>query len=89
MTKRLRPGRVFVDWSQNDRHKTTVNVYSLRARPIPSVSTPVSWEEVRRCRDTSDAELLQFGPGDVLSRVAADGDLFAPLLSAVQDLPRI
>ena len=89
MTKRLRPGRVFVDWSQNDRHKTTVNVYSLRARPTPSVSTPVSWDEVKRCRDGGDAELLSFGPDDVLRRVAADGDLFAPLLSAVQELPRL
>jgi bifunctional non-homologous end joining protein LigD len=89
MTKRLRPGRVFVDWSQNDRHKTTVNVYSMRARPTPSVSTPLSWDEVRRCRDTGDAELLSFGPEDVLRRVSADGDLFAPLLSVVQELPRV
>jgi bifunctional non-homologous end joining protein LigD len=89
MTKRLRPGRVLVDWSQNDRHKTTVNVYSMRARPTPSVSTPVSWDEVRRCRDESDAELLGFGPDEVLGRVAADGDLFAPLLSAAQELPRV
>ncbi len=89
MTKRLRPGRVLVDWSQNDRHKTTVNVYSLRARAGPSVSTPVGWDEVRRCRDAGDAELLSFGPDDVLGRVAADGDLFAPLLSAVQELPRV
>jgi bifunctional non-homologous end joining protein LigD len=89
MTKRLRPGRVLVDWSQNDRHKTTVNVYSLRARPTPSVSTPIGWDEVRRCRDAADAELLQFGPGEVLNRVAADGDLFAALLSSVQELPRV
>ena len=89
MTKRLRPGRVLVDWSQNDRHKTTVNVYSMRARPTPSVSTPVGWDEVRRCRDAGDAELLNFGPDEVLGRVAADGDLFAPLLSAVQELPRV
>jgi bifunctional non-homologous end joining protein LigD len=89
MTKRLRPGRVLVDWSQNDRHKTTVNVYSLRARPTPSVSTPVGWDEVQRCRDAGDAELLSFGPGAVLGRVAADGDRFAPLLSAVQELPRV
>jgi bifunctional non-homologous end joining protein LigD len=89
MTKRLRPGRVLVDWSQNDRHKTTVNVYSMRARLTPSVSTPVSWDEVRRCRDAGDAELLGFGPDEVLGRVAADGDLFAPLLSAAQELPRV
>jgi bifunctional non-homologous end joining protein LigD len=80
---------VLVDWSQNDRHKTTVNVYSMRARLTPSVSTPVSWDEVRRCRDAGDAELLGFGPGEVLGRVAADGDLFAPLLSAAQELPRV
>ena len=89
MTKRLRPGRVFVDWSQNDRHKTTVNVYSLRARPTPSVSTPVSWDEVRRCRDSGDPGSLSFGPDDVLRRVADDGDVFEPLLSAVQELPAI
>ena len=89
MTKRLRPGRVFVDWSQNDRHKTTVNVYSLRARPTPAVSTPVGWDEVRRCRDAGDPELLSFKPGEVLRRVAADGDLFAPLLSARQELPKV
>jgi bifunctional non-homologous end joining protein LigD len=89
MTKRLRPGRVLVDWSQNDRHKTTVNVYSMRARPTPSVSTPISWDEVRQCRDAGDAELLNIGPDEVLSRVAADGDLFAPLLSAAQELPRV
>jgi bifunctional non-homologous end joining protein LigD len=89
MTKRLRPGRVLVDWSQNDRHKTTVNVYSLRARLTPSVSAPVGWDEVQRCRDAGDAELLGFSPDEVLSRVAADGDLFAPLLSAVQELPRV
>jgi bifunctional non-homologous end joining protein LigD len=89
MSKRLRPGRVLVDWSQNDRHKTTVNVYSLRARATPSVSTPVGWDEVTRCREEGDPELLSFGPGDVLSRVAADGDRFAPLLSTIQELPRV
>ena len=89
MTKRLRPGRVLVDWSQNDRHKTTVNVYSLRARPTPAVSTPVGWDEVRRCRDVGDPELLSFEPGEVLRRVAVGGDLFAPLLSARQELPKV
>ena len=61
----------------------------MRARLTPSVSTPVSWDEVRRCRDAGDAELLGFGPEEVLGRVAADGDLFAPLLSAAQELPRV
>jgi bifunctional non-homologous end joining protein LigD len=89
MSKRLRPGRVLVDWSQNDRHKTTVNVYSLRARPAPSVSTPVGWDEVKRCRDERDPELLSFGPDEALSRVAAGGDRFASLLSVRQELPRL
>ena len=89
MTKRLRPGRVLVDWSQNDRHKTTVNVYSVRARPTPTISTPVGWDEVRRCRDDRDPAQLSFGPDDVRRRVAADGDLFAPLLSASQQLPQV
>jgi bifunctional non-homologous end joining protein LigD len=89
MTKRLRPGRVLVDWSQNDRHKTTVNVYSVRARPQPTVSAPVSWDEVRRCRDQQDPEVLTFGPDDVLARVADGGDLFAVLLSARQQLPKV
>src|SRR3989440_12502954 len=69
MTKRLRPGRVLVDWSQNDAHKTTVTVYSVRARERPSVSTPVGWDEVERCRRDRDQELLVFGTDDVLARV--------------------
>jgi bifunctional non-homologous end joining protein LigD len=89
MTKRLRPGRVLVDWSQNDRHKTTVNVYSVRAKAQPTISAPVGWDEVRRCRDDGDPELLQFRPDDVLARVAADGDPFAILLSAQQELPQV
>jgi bifunctional non-homologous end joining protein LigD len=89
MTKRLRPGRVLVDWSQNDRHKTTVNVYSARAGPRPTISAPVDWDEVRRCRDEREPELLSFEPDRVLERVAADGDPFAILLSATQHLPRV
>jgi bifunctional non-homologous end joining protein LigD len=77
MTKALRPGKVLVDWSQNSAAKTTVSVYSLRARPRPTVSTPVTWTEVDACRKPDD---LVFTSDDVLSRVAADGDLFAPLL---------
>ncbi len=60
MTKRLRPGKVLVDWSQNDDHKTTVSVYSVRARERPTVSTPVTWDEVARCRSEGDPELLTF-----------------------------
>src|SRR2546421_9766101 len=66
MTKRLRPGKVLVDWSQNDEHKTTVNVYSVRAREAPTVSTPVSWEEVQRCQRESDPDVLRFDTEQVL-----------------------
>jgi bifunctional non-homologous end joining protein LigD len=89
MTKRLRPGKVLVDWSQNDMHKTTVNVYSVRARDRPTVSTPVSWEEVSGCRESGDSELLTFDTAQVLERVRDEGDLFAPVLSAVQQLPAL
>ena len=88
MTKRLRGGKVLVDWSQNDDHKTTVTVYSVRARERPTVSAPVSWEEVQACRDTSDPEQLAFTTEQVLARVAAQGDPFAMLLSTRQQLPR-
>ncbi|MGM1063734.1 non-homologous end-joining DNA ligase [Saccharothrix sp. Mg75] len=74
MTRSLRPGRVLVDWSQNNPGKTTVAPYSLRAREVPSVSTPVSWAEVEGCRSPGD---LVFLAEEVLERVAADGDLFA------------
>ncbi|MBV9166353.1 MAG: non-homologous end-joining DNA ligase [Solirubrobacterales bacterium] len=87
MTKRLRPGRVLVDWSQNDAHKTTVGAYSVRARDIPTVSTPVSWEEVARCREQAEPELLTFTTEGVLRRIASQGDLFAPVESLRQELP--
>jgi bifunctional non-homologous end joining protein LigD len=87
MTKRLRPGKVLVDWSQNDSHKTTVTVYSVRARERPTVSTPVSWEEVSGCHEAGDSGLLSFETGEVLTRVEEHGDLFAPLLSLTQELP--
>jgi bifunctional non-homologous end joining protein LigD len=77
MTKALRPGKVLVDWSQNNAAKTTVSVYSLRARPQPTVSTPVTWDEVSTCRKPDD---LVFTSDDVLGRVEDMGDLFAPLL---------
>jgi bifunctional non-homologous end joining protein LigD len=89
MTKRLRPGKVLVDWSQNDAHKTTVNVYSVRARERPTVSTPVSWDEVKRCRADTDPELLTFDADEALARFDEQGDLFAPLLSVKQSLPAL
>ncbi len=79
MAKALRPGRVLVDWSQNNPAKTTVCVYSLRARDRPTVSTPVTWDEVEKCSAAVD---LVFTSDDVLARVEAQGDLFAPLVSS-------
>jgi bifunctional non-homologous end joining protein LigD len=76
MTKSLRPGKVLIDWSQNNGSKTTVAPYSLRAREHPTVSTPVTWDEVAACRDVSD---LFFTAPNVLARVEEHGDLFAPL----------
>ena len=84
MAKAERPGKVFIDWSQNSRHKTTIAPYSLRARPVPTVSTPVTWDEVATCADGTS---LAFEAGEVLARVEVDGDLFAPVLSLEQDLP--
>ena len=89
MTKRLRKGRVLVDWSQNDDHKTTVTVYSVRARERPTVSAPVSWDEVSACRDAADPELLTFDTAQMLARQDRYGDLFAPLLSLKQRLPAL
>jgi bifunctional non-homologous end joining protein LigD len=77
MTKALRTGKVLIDWSQNNGSKTTVAPYSLRARARPTVSTPVTWDEVEACQARED---LFFTAGDVLDRVARHGDLFAPLL---------
>jgi bifunctional non-homologous end joining protein LigD len=79
MTRALRPGKVLIDWSQNNGSKTTVAPYSLRARARPTVSTPVSWDEVAACRDPAD---LFFTADDVPDRVAARGDLFVPLLAS-------
>ncbi len=89
MKKELRKGKVFIDYSQNDEHKTTVCVYSLRARERPTVSTPVTWEEVRACVDSGDPGELVFDARDVLRRVAEHGDLYAPVLSIVQELPSL
>jgi bifunctional non-homologous end joining protein LigD len=87
MTKTLRSERVLVDWSQNDRSKTTVNVYSPRAKDRPTVSTPVTWDEVRACREARDPELLVFDTAQVLARVQDQGDLFAQALTLRQELP--
>src|SRR5712675_92244 len=87
MKKKIRTGKAFVDWSQNDEHKTTVAVYSLRARERPTVSTPVTWEEVERAFKKKDASLLVFEAKQVVSRVEKIGDLFAPLRTLKQRLP--
>jgi bifunctional non-homologous end joining protein LigD len=87
MKKSLRTGKVLVDWSQNDGHKTTVCVYSLRARAQPTVSTPLRWEEVEAVLESRDQDDLVFTSADVLDRVAAEGDHFAPVLTLEQGLP--
>jgi bifunctional non-homologous end joining protein LigD len=89
MTKRLRAGKVLVDWSQNDEHKTTVTVYSVRARERPTVSAPVSWDEVHQCHEARDPDFLTFDTAQVLERVASDGDPFASLVSLRQGLPAV
>ncbi len=86
-TKSRRKGRVLVDWSQNDSHKTTVCAYSLRAKERPTVSTPLDWEEVEAALEAEEAARLSFDHEAVLARVEAQGDLFAPLLSEQQELP--
>jgi bifunctional non-homologous end joining protein LigD len=85
MRKDLRGGKVFIDWSQNSRHKTTIAAYSLRARPHPTVSTPVSWDEVEAA---ADGEALSFEHDEVLERVEDVGDLFALTAKLRQKLPR-
>lgn len=87
MKKAERGGKVFVDWSQNHQRKTTIAVYSLRARERPTVSTPVSWEEVERAAESGDGSSLVFEASDVLKRVERHGDLFAPVLELKQELP--
>ena len=83
--KELRKGKVLIDWSQNDEHKTTVAVYSLRARERPTVSTPLDWDEL----EAGDAGALVFEAGDVLERVEERGDLFAPVVELEQRLPEL
>jgi bifunctional non-homologous end joining protein LigD len=89
MRRDLRPGRVFVDWSQNDQHKTTIAPYSLRIRELPTVSTPLSWDEVEEALDSRAPDRLTFETSDVLDRVQALGDLYAPNLELVQSLPAV
>jgi bifunctional non-homologous end joining protein LigD len=89
MKKSLRTGKVLVDWSQNDEHKTTVSVYSLRARERPTVSTPLHWEEVEAVLGSGDPEDLAFTTDETLARVTEHGDLFAPVLELEQPLPRM
>ena len=89
MKKAIRTNKVFVDWSQNDEHKTTVSVYALRARERPTVSTPVIWEEVELAHKKKDVKLLVFESHQVLERVEKLGDLFAPLLTLKQKLPKL
>ncbi len=89
MKKSLRVGKVFVDWSQNDDHKTTVCVYSLRAKERPMVSTPLEWEEVEACLEKKDPKRLVFDSDSVLARVQELGDLFAPVETLKQKLPKV
>ncbi len=88
MSKAVRKRKVFVDWSQNDEHKTTVCVYSLRAKEEPTVSTPVTWNEVAACLKKKKAGLLKFRSDQVLARVEKSGDLFAPVEKLKQKLPK-
>jgi bifunctional non-homologous end joining protein LigD len=88
MSKAVRRGKVFVDWSQNDEHKTTICVYSLRAREEPTVSTPITWNEVENCLKKKKAELLKFRSDQVLVRVDKLGDLFGPVEKLKQKLPK-
>jgi bifunctional non-homologous end joining protein LigD len=88
MAKALRKGKIFVDWSQNDEHKTTICVYSLRAKEQPTASTPVTWEEVEKCAKKKDAKALVFRCEQTLARVKKMGDLFAEVDTLKQKLPK-
>nr|WP_295882258.1 hypothetical protein [uncultured Thiohalocapsa sp.] len=87
MARAGRVGKVFIDWSQNDRHKTTAGVYSLRIGREPRVSAPVAWDEIDTALAAGDTERLRLGPGAVLHRLAERGDGFAPVLTRRQTLP--
>jgi bifunctional non-homologous end joining protein LigD len=85
MAKELRTGKVLIDWSQNDQHKTTVSVYSLRARPRPTVSAPLHWPEVEAAAGGGPVPRIE--AAEALRRLETDGDLFAPILELEQRLP--
>jgi len=87
MKKALRKGKVLIDWSQNDDHKTTVCVYSLRARERPTVSAPVTWQELHKVQKSGNPDQIVFDADAVLRRVQKLGDLFAPVLTLKQKLP--
>jgi bifunctional non-homologous end joining protein LigD len=89
MRKDLRPGKVLIDWSQNDDSKTTISVYSLRARPRPTVSAPLSWDEVAAVAEAGDASLVEFDADDVVARFEKSGDLFGPVATLQQELPTL
>ncbi|HEY6145354.1 MAG TPA: non-homologous end-joining DNA ligase [Solirubrobacterales bacterium] len=84
-----RSGKVLIDWYQNNERKTTIAVYSLRARQRPTVSTPVTWDEVETVAESGDGSSLVFEAGDVLKRIEEHGDLFAPVLELEQELPKL
>ena len=88
MAKALRKGKIFVDWSQNDEHKTTICVYSMRAKEQPTVSTPVTWEEVEKCLRKKDAKSLVFRYDQTLARVKKMGDLFEEVEKLKQRVPK-
>ena len=89
MKKSVRTNKIFVDWSQNDEHKTTISVYSLRAREHPTVSTPVTWEEAEQALKKKDPQKLAFEAKDVLARLEKMGDLFEPVVQLKQTLPKL
>jgi bifunctional non-homologous end joining protein LigD len=89
MAKNQRAGKVFVDWSQNDGFKTTVAAYSLRIRPAPTVSAPLTWDEVSDALDGGDPDALTFETAAVLARVEEHGDLYAANLTERQNVPRL
>jgi bifunctional non-homologous end joining protein LigD len=89
MARDQRAGRIFVDWSQNDRHKTTVTAYSLRARPRPTVSAPLTWDEVSDALDGGAPEALELDAATVLERVERIGDPYATNLTMEQELPAL
>ncbi len=89
MKKQLRTGKVLIDWSQNDFFKTTVCVYSLRAKQTPTVSTPITWDEVTATEKSANPDDLKFSPAQALERVEKHGDLFAEVLHRKQTLPAL